>query len=242
MARLPFLALGLLLVCLPACGEAWSCFSEHVSDAIRLNQARAPRYAALSYGDSRSLSRVMILSERLSLVPAGLLELRARSFQKAGIPILCADFLSMATTPVFQDRFPFKAPHISRFRPLPLGQWAQTLSDALDEGFPAVHETARRLLGEIDGPPGFHCMARHLLESVARVSYLAPQYEEMAAKKRLRHSPAGISRSVIRLHLNVLWLAGRVDRQAAQLQSRGIPIVCQDVPPIAMTPRLPQKP
>jgi hypothetical protein len=46
-------------------------------------------------------------------------------------------------------------------------------------------------------------------------------------------STAGLSRLVLRLHLFTLGDAAKLDALAAPIQARGIPILCQDVPPIA---------
>lgn len=234
-----YLGLLALLLALSAQAEDGSCFSAHLREAIQLNKARAPLYKALSQGESGWLSWKLVLSERLSLMPAGALEWQARAFWKAGIPILCADFVPMAKTPAFKEHFDFKAPHLADYQEPPVDRWKRDLSIAVHKmSFNAVHLTARRFLRELGEPQGFHCMVRHVLDSVARVAYLAPQYEARARKLGLRQSPESLARKNLWLHLQGLSLARDMDRQAAPIQARGIPILCQDVPPIDLTPTL----
>lgn len=220
--------------------EAYSCFTEHVRDAIHRNRERAPRYEALSQGTSRAISRKLILNERLTIPLAWALEKDARTFTKAGIPVLCADFISMDQIPAFQDRFPFPAPKLSEFKALPVKQWKSELTFALRHmGFKSVHDTVSRQVGVLDREPqGYHCMVRHVLESVGRVAYLAPQYERKARARGLRRSPLGVSKLTLELHLQGLGIAADLDRMAAPLQARGIPILCQDVPPVSIRPTL----
>jgi hypothetical protein len=75
-------------------------------------------------------------------------------------------------------------------------------------------------------------MLRHLLGSALRISNQAPRYEAQARAARIRASPGAISRTMLDLHLRMLGEAARLDRAAAPLQAEGIPILCQDVPPI----------
>ena len=77
-------------------------------------------------------------------------------------------------------------------------------------------------------------MTRHLLQSLARMAHLAPQYVAMATDAGLP-SPARISARVMRLHLCALAAGQRVDRRAAPLQVAGVAIVQQDVPHIPIT-------
>ncbi len=80
-------------------------------------------------------------------------------------------------------------------------------------------------------------MVRHVLESTARIAYLAPRHERIAKEKGLTKSPAGLSWKLVKLHLQALKLAGGLDTQAAPLQAAGVPILCRDVPPIETSPK-----
>src|SRR5215207_3680309 len=76
-------------------------FEHHLREAIALNRERAPRYAALSDGASRPISRGLIAAEYLLLPVARWFDRRAASYHRAGIPLLEDLFVPMALTPAF---------------------------------------------------------------------------------------------------------------------------------------------
>jgi hypothetical protein len=236
-------SLALLLVTLillegAALADEGSCFSSHVREAIRLNEARAVRYREISGGRSRAVSDRLLFTEHLTLIPAAFLEARASYFRRAGIPVLCADFVTMALTPPF-EAYTAGAPALAQYRRPPTSSWKSELRFALNRGgFLTVHQTAVRLLRELEEPVQFNCMVRHVLESLARGAWLAPQYEARAKALGLRRSPAPVSRSALGLQIEALGYAAGLDFLAAPLQAEGIPILCQDVPPLGLTPHL----
>lgn len=207
------------------------CFQRHLREAISLNARRLPRYAEWSGGASRPLSRRLIALERGALVPAGWVDSRARRFQDAGVPIGCAEFASMSLTPPLGRTPP--APPEAPYRPgLDADSLAAALAGAYGEGgFPAVAHAADRALHALHGVPEYHCMVRHLVESVWRVAALAPLHQAAAADAGLP-SPVPLSELLLRLHLAALPEGARLDADAAPLQQAGVPILCRDVPPI----------
>jgi hypothetical protein len=74
-------------------------------------------------------------------------------------------------------------------------------------------------------------MTRHLLESALRITNGARRYAAEAEARGVA-SPAGLSRALLSMHLTTLGEGARLDRRAAPLQAEGVPIICQDVPPI----------
>lgn len=207
------------------------CMERHMREAAALNRERMPLYAALTDGRSRAISRRLIWAERLAIPVAWYVDRRARPFQRAGIPVVCDDFVPVADTPAFQERSD-DPPPLSAFAPSDPRRIRRALGRAQrDGGFPAVSAAVAGELQRLQGAPHFHCMLRHLLESALRVSSQAPLYEEQARRLGLR-SPGGVSRMMLDLHLAALGEAARLDRRAAPLQAQGIPILCQDVPPI----------
>jgi len=81
--------------------------------------------------------------------------------------------------------------------------------------------------------PRFNCMIRHVLESMNRITHLAPIHDKNARAKGLK-STMKLSMKLLKLHLMLLNSSADLDKKAAQIQSRGIPIICQDVPPITV--------
>jgi hypothetical protein len=209
-------------------------FATHLREAIELNRARLPRYAALTGGRSAGVSRRLILAERLALPVAWYIDRRARRFQAGGVPIAVAEFVPMSGVPEFRDSF--DPPSLRDFSPLDWRALGRSLRDAGSVGgFAAVHESADRALDALEREPRFHSMVRHLLESVRRVAVLAPRHESAAAAAGLP-STRPLSSLMLRLHLLGLGPAARLDAQAAPLQAEGVPILFQDLPRIPAEP------
>jgi hypothetical protein len=207
------------------------CMEIHLREAAHLNRERMPRYSALTGGRSRGISRRLIWTERLALPVAWYVDWRARKFLRAGIGVTCDDFVPMAHTPAFRERIA-DPPPLSAFAPSDPRRIRQTIREAHRAGgFPAASTTIEHELQQLQTTPAFHCMTRHLLESALRISNQASVYEAQARERAIR-SPAGVSRLMLNLHLSTLGEAAKLDRRAAPLQAEGIPIICQDVPPI----------
>lgn len=210
------------------------CMEIHLREAAHLNRERMPRYSALTGGRSRGISRRLIWTERLAIPVAWYVDWRARSFLRAGIRVTCDDFVPMAHTPAFRERMP-DPPPLSAFVPSDPRRIRRTVGAAYRSGgFPAASIAIEREIGQLHARPAVHCMMRHLLESALRISNQATVYEAQARERGLR-SPAGVSRLMLNLHLSTLGGAAELDRRAAPLQAEGIPIICQDVPPIPPT-------
>ncbi len=209
------------------------CFTEHVRDAIALNEARRAVYSEMSGGRSQLVSTVMISSEYLLLPVAAAFDLRAYPLQQAGIPIMCDELVSMDGVAALEGFVTTKQ------RP--------ALVDTLDAG--AVRDAAQRAyrtggfgalslylegaLHALEAAPDYLCMTRHILESALRASNLAEGHARAARERRLWWSrPERLSWDFISTHLEGLPAAHFTDRLAAPLQEDGIPIICHDVPPI----------
>jgi len=207
------------------------CMEIHLREAAHLNRERMPLYSALSGGRSRGISRRLIWTERLAIPVAWYVDWRARNFLRAGIRLTCDDFVPMAHTPAFRERIA-DPPPLSAFTPSNPRRIRRAIDGAhRSGGFPAAAIAIEREIGQLQTTPAFNCMMRHLLESALRISNQASVYDAQARERGLR-SPGGVSRLMLNLHLSTLGEAAKLDRRAAPLQAEGIPIICQDVPPI----------
>ena len=204
---------------------AQDCFAEHLREAISLNELRRPLYAAATGGESDSVSRELIALERASLIFAKKLDERARPYQDAGIGLLCDEFVSMTLTPTFRLGDASTAP----FRPRPLRLFHRTTRALRRGGYAALSGQLETELHDI--PEGSACLTRHLLESTLRAANLAPGHAAGASNLGME-SPDGLSRAFIFAQLASLPEAARLDRKAESLHAQGVPILCNDVPPI----------
>jgi hypothetical protein len=220
----------------PASGEL-GCFEAHLREAIEENKKRQPVYSALSEGASEPVSRLLIRSEKLLLPLARRLDEKARLFRRAGLGVLCDEFVAMSHAPaMILEKGPSPSGAVEQSdlwvgsRPAP--RWAKRIRRALkDSGIPGALEAAKEALGESQSYPQYLCMARHILESIGRAAALAPKHEAQAKILKLR-SPMNLSVEFISLQILGLRLSTRLDGLAYRLQKQGIPIICGDVPPI----------
>lgn len=213
--------------------HAGTCFQDHLYDAIAQNHKRAPIYASLTHGDSALLSSAMISSERAALVTAFEVDAAAAKFEEAGVFVVCDAFVSMRKTPELLAQGPEPFPKLKAFRPLkleaPTRIWRRQIQA---KRFDQLANSLRTTIAALEREPRFNCMTRHTLESMLRIATQVP-LQEGKAKNLGMSSPAPISARMLSLHLEALKIAHNLDRMAAPIQAKGLPIVCQDVPPIS---------
>ena len=207
-------------------------FEHHLREAIALNRDRAPRYAALSAGASRSISYGLIASEYLLLPVARWFDRRAAPYHQAGIPLLEDLFVPMASAPAFGS---IRLVAGTDVRTTPASQPAairRRVAQAFRVGsFAGAASALGDELNALTDAPHTDCLLRHLLESTHRLATLAPHHIAMAHRSGLP-SPAPLLARLFRLHLWGLAPAAALDRRARPLQARGVPILAQDLPPI----------
>lgn len=217
----------------------------HLREAIDLNESRRSRYAELAMDhrpahdlrkQPEAVSDLLIKIEKKAILASyiptwfwkGLnFDRAARKYQMAGIPIIHEDLISMENIPVIQ----------LYERPFPvLEQRYQGRSEYDFDGkeltdFESVANVLEQEIEHLSDEPRFNCMLRHGLESAARIARHAPIYIDLARMKGLS-SPEKLLWKLLRSHFWAIEDAMEIDRRAAPLQARGIPIVCNDVPSI----------
>jgi hypothetical protein len=208
-------------------------FEEHLRDAIELNRKRAPLYSRLSRGRSETVSKWLIRSELLALPLCGIPDRWGRRFIQAGVPIVQEEFMPMRGAPAFQERFPFSPSPFSAFIPKNGNAIAASiLKGYRTGGFSGAGGVASRELVALGSDHTFHPMLRHLLESVVRISNLAPLHEKRRLELSIKGSTLGLSKWMFFSHFSAFQFATWIDAKAAPLHAEGLPIVYQDVPPI----------
>lgn len=213
-------------------GTLGPCFQRHLEEAIAVNEERRPKYAALTDGRSDPISETLIESEKTSLLFAKQVDEAAVPFHEAGVPIVCDEFISMSEVPAFQEDFGFDPEPLTSFEPVDGGALAKELEAAFAEGgFAALSAACDAWLTQLHEPRAYHCMLRHMLESLRRIGNVAPTQHQRAQQAGL-DGALDLSEDMVRLHLLSLSAAAKLDEQAAPLQAEGVPILCRDVPAI----------
>lgn len=209
------------------------CFFKHVTDAAALDQVRKPLYSALTQGKSEEVSDLLITFADLSIAPATGIDLWAAFYQLGGISVICDDLIPMTNTPPFIARSSGTPEPISEFQDLNAQELARAIRGANQSGgFAAVALVCQQRLAELESTPSYHCMVRHILSSILRAANLAPKQEAAAKAAGYFTSTEGISWAFIELQLLGLDNVNAMDELAAPIQATGVPILCQDVPPI----------
>lgn len=208
-------------------------FEHHIREAIALNRARAPLYAALSNGESRSVSRLLIAAEWLLLPVARWFDRKAAPYHRAGVPLLDVLLVSMGDVPPFGSVTVATEDTLRRVSPAPAGIRRNVERAYRDGSFPEAAAAIARELNRLT-PAGGNYLLVHLLESAHRLAALAPGAISRSRECGLA-SPEPLLARLLRLHLLGLAPASLLDVRAAPLHARGIPILAQDLPPIPLT-------
>lgn len=206
-------------------------FETHLREAIRLNRERSPRYAELSGGESRAISRRLVAAELLLLPFARWCDRRAAPYHRAGIPLLEALFMPMGSAPPFEAGL--RSADRARQAPRPRASEIRRRVGAAyrSGGFATAADALEVELAALSGAPRANALVRHLLESARRLAVLAPAHATLASVRGMS-SPTPLLSLLLRAHLWGLAPAAALDRRARPLQERGILILVQDLPTI----------
>lgn len=209
--------------------------TSHIFEAISLNFQRVGPYARLSGGASLPVSALLIFSEVVILPSSLLMDLRAKYWQKRGVPVLVHEFVSMKLAAQFKQSYPFEIAPLASFPSLDLRRKEMSLS--LKSGdLEALSSQLEKVIKKAHSLPHVNCMTRHMLESALRCANLARMHIEKAQQAGVK-SPERFCVGLVRSHLMGLGFCRLLDRISFPLQNKGIPIVFQDVPPIEPLPR-----
>lgn len=214
----------------------WYCvmnyMSQHLLEAIEINQARMPLYAKLSNKQSLKISRTLILSEKIGLTSSFVMDRLSKYWQKQNVPIMKYEFIPMSETPTFEESFT-DTTGICENLPIVNTKAIQkdihTLFKA--KNYQQIDQYIEKALEEFKDFTKHYCMVRHILESVRRANNLIPLHIAKAQQLEVKN-PEKFCRKVLHLQITLIHPSKLFDRWAHPLQKDGIPIIYQDVPAI----------
>lgn len=211
-----------------------ACFTEHVLEGRALNKSRKQLYIDWASEldmkkEAKNASGAMILLENLMIPLAKFYDLKAKPYSDIGL--LCDEFIDIDETPEFSRELvdipttPYEA------KPAFIKEYKKRVKKLKKERkWEELREYTCETIAKFPSKRT-HCLTRHFMESIGRVAMLAPSKIQQA-QDQYSKDPSGLISSTIGLHLTgISWSIG-VDRRAAKLQYKGIPIICQDVPHI----------
>lgn len=207
--------------------------TRHMVDAIAINLRRGFGYAKLTKGRSLLLSMLLIASEISMIIPAYLFDLWGKKYNRLGIRVIAADFISMSRIKKFGTPLKFKG-RLPKgdFKDLQyqMKNYASTASQLLAENnFSMVAAHTHHMLTQVEAMERFHCallpMSRHILESIGFASLNALKYEDQSQKRTNR-----LCRWMIQFQISGLPLTLPADALAQRLHQMDAGIVENDVP------------
>jgi hypothetical protein len=212
------------------------CATIHLHDAIKLNKKRKPLYAELTDGKSKKISNKLINLEWISIALMTPLDKLSRKYQKKGIPILCEDFIDMELTPEFSSEPKVPGYTYSSVPKVNVKSIKKKLKASLKVGLNEFIHDLETELHKLESYPHYNCLTRHLFESLIRSAHLVRPYREAAKREGLK-DPKRLLYKNLKLQMFSLGFFYTLDRKAAGVQEEGVPILCQDVPPIEISTR-----
>ena len=200
---------------------------------MALNAKRKPIYSELTDEASERISNTLISSEWFSKQLARSVEKDAQPFEDAGVGIVCDAFVSMSKVPPFQQNTGLRHDE-KQYQVFDTDDLKDLIEELNKENrFTEIVETIEIKIAELKSQPQFHCMIRHVLESIRRIAHQADSQNSKAKALGLPSS-LPISRKLIDLHLLSFSISKYLDKSAVKIQAAGVPILCQDVPPIGL--------
>jgi hypothetical protein len=208
----------------------------HLWDAVKINYQRRPLYAKLTQGKSKKISNLMMTFEVISLPTSLWLDHQGKRWQKKGIPLMVHEFIPMEKTPAFSTSYPFAIPTLNE---LPIFDGKTLLSDLSrlfkEKNYLGIKSRSEEDLAQLAQWPHLHCMMRHILESLGRSAELTLRHIALAKELKLDFDLRA-SHFLIHGHIMAIPSSQMLDRLAFPLQNQGVPIIFQDVPPVAIEP------
>lgn len=209
----------------------WHCLTDHVEEALKLNEERKSLYSALSK-DSVPVSEALIAMEHQILLGLKPVMPILESYWDRGVPVLCKGFVPMAETPSFSETFA---------TPLPAGdpQFASPYEIAyrlfaaqVKGGRDGLIEAGRKEILDLDKADHYQCLMKHMLESIVYAAEVIPEIKQAGLDKGSNLPNAWISWISIQSQITMLTTASNIDKLAEKAHRQGLPIICNDVPVI----------
>lgn len=208
---------------------------QHLDEAIALNTSRRAYYASRTGGRSYLLSTTLISLEKLSRSAAAVLDLEAKPFQQAGIPIVSADFVPMSGLPLAAKPPQFRnvadKAHV-RALDRQLTDYRKAMPKiCTEQDLRQVAALSYRMLETIDRTErsaGSHfAMTKHVVESIGMAALNGLRWAAQSGGETLPLTAKLVESQELAL-LSSLW----IDKQAQRCHAKGAGIIVNDMPPI----------
>ena len=202
-----------------------NCFEKHLRDSIIVNQKVKKSYGIQSQGESDKVYRLLIASEKMSLLAAKYFDLKAKKYQNYGMDLLCQEFMEMKP----QNK-PSSSEKIEDYLKMNWRKHYQKIQESIKSKNPeTIKKVALSVLSELNQQPNYHCFSRHMVESIYRFAYFINIREKESAQLGIK-SPKKMLLKIISIQNSALWYANLIDEMSAPIQKKGIPLLCNELP------------
>jgi hypothetical protein len=200
-----------------------NCFTAHLHEAVKVNQARKKVYSALTAKKTQTLSNGLIILDRLGTLIAPSFDSRSQLILGPNrVPLLCEVIPSIL--PVLDRPLILKNQiNLTEFVPFSASRANKLVHRAFRKGglelalVELKHQEKILVTNK-----RFNCLARQFIQSMIRLA-------EVTIKVSTQESER-LARDVLNMTLLQMRILVQLDREAAPFQAAGIPILCAENP------------
>lgn len=212
--------------------ENQACLIKHLQDAIDINTSRRSLYGSLTKGKSLVISDELLKWENQLLKVGKNVDLWSSLYQKYEVDILCDGLVDMSKTPHFDlETDTLRKPLLQDFLQIEASEWIYSLRAALNDSYSNLDHEVETRISLLKKEKRMNCLVRHMLESILLFSRNADSQIQDADQKSLVGARLLIYLNIY-FQIGELKKANELDVMAKDIQSLGVGILCNDVPPI----------
>tara|TARA_R110000868_G_scaffold117600_17_gene312673 strand:- start:22233 stop:22919 length:687 start_codon:yes stop_codon:yes gene_type:complete len=219
-----------LFIALPV-GAHEKCTVIHLKEAMNLNRERRELYRVDGNRDAANVMNKLILLEKVMLPFTYSLDRSVRQLQATGMGMWCDDLVSMQTVPAYQasaeaPAHEYRAPNAKTLKSLKRKMKKFEINQSEE-----LYLQISQLISIDLADHHYNCLTRHFLESAAK-SLAATRERLDIVPGELKSDLERATKKLIKQLAMSLRFAQSIDQSAAPIQARGVPVLCQEMPPI----------
>lgn len=230
--KLTVLLLAIFISAASFAEQAERCTVIHVKEAMELNRQRRSQYRADNNRGAARILNQLILLEKIMLPFSASLDRSVIKLQNAGVPMWCEDLVSMSTVPAYQAQ---ATKPQNEFIPLERTIRKKLKKQMKEFDFASrdeLYEFIATIIHQELHDTHYNCLMRHFLEAAARSLKLSQKHYDQAPQE-LRPVVVKALEKLIHQLARSLIFAAIIDKNAAVYQAQGIPVLCQEMPPVS---------
>ncbi len=210
---------------------AQKCMVTHVREAMELNRVRRELYRQDGNHDAARIMNQLILLEKFMLPGSRKLDRSVEQLQQHGVAMWCDDLTPMDRVSPYQN---FSTPPELAYKAWPKKE-RKALTKRLrrfrfeqrQQTYDAIKTTIETILADSH----YHCLSRHFLEAMAHSIKQSQEHLDRAPEDLKEKVVRAVER-LVRQTARAMVFANMIDDNAAEIQARGVPVLCQEMPPI----------